>query len=153
MELLISKGFSWLPGLGLRPFWEVEVLGAFLFLYLDIGGSQPSMGLTTRFSVKPSEYRELSWKAKLNPCSSLLMICTVSRASRPEEETSALRSSLDLGGSSHLPAPAVSQQILLDRQEEVFFQEILQLLFFPLPSSSAFDYLFLPFALQVTFLP
>lgn len=97
-------------------------------LYLDIGGSQPSMGDTVRLSLKPSENREFSWKAKLKPCSSLLMICTVSRASRPEEETSALRSCPGVGVSSHLPAPEVSQQTLLHRCEEVFFQETLQLL-------------------------
>ena len=45
------------------------------------------MGHTTRLLLKASEYREVSWKAKWNSCSSLLMIFTVSLASRPEEET------------------------------------------------------------------
>lgn len=103
-------------------------------LYLDSGGIQPSMGHMTRLLLKPSEYRELSWKAKWNPCSSLLMICTVSLASLPEEETSALSEDL-------IPAPKVPGQILLLRQEETSLEEILQLLFSLLPSSSVFDHL------------
>ena len=91
---------------GNLPCWEGEALGAFLFPYLDSGESQPSMGEMTRLSLKPSEYRELSWKVKLNPCSSLLMMCTVSLASRPEEGTPALRRGLR-------PAPQASQQMLL----------------------------------------
>lgn len=81
------------------------------FLYLDSGGIQPSMGHMTRLLLKPSEYRELSWKAKWNPCSSLLMMCTVSLASLPEEETPALSEDLT-------SAPEVSGQILFLRQEE-----------------------------------
>lgn len=65
-----------------------------LFLYLDSGGIQPSMGHMTRLLLKPSEYRELSWKAKENPCSSLLMMCTVSLASLPVGETPALSEGL-----------------------------------------------------------
>lgn len=96
-----GNGFLWVAGLGPQPCWEDAVLGAFLFLYLDSGGIQPSMGHTTRLLLKPSEYRELSWKAKLKPCSSLLMICTVSLASLPEEETLALSGGL-------MAAPEVS---------------------------------------------
>lgn len=75
--------------------WARAILGAYLGLsvYLDCGGSQPSMGHTTKLLLKPSEKRELSWKAKWNPCSSLLIIFTVSRASLPEEETQTLRGS------------------------------------------------------------
>lgn len=111
-------------------------MGAFLFLYLDSGGIQPSMGHTMRLLLKPSENREFSWKAKLKPCSSLLMICTVSLASRPEEETPALSGGL-------LPAPEVSRQALLCGQEGASLPEILQLLFFPPPSSWASFFLWL----------
>lgn len=70
--------------------------GLHFFTHLDSGGIQPSMGHTVRLLLNPSEKRELSWNAKLNPCSSLLIIFTVSRASLPGEETPALNKGLCL---------------------------------------------------------
>lgn len=63
------------------------------------------------------------------------MICTVSLASRPEEEMPALSAVLT-------PAPEASQQTPLRRQEEAFLEEVLQFPFSPLPGFSAFDYPF-----------
>ena len=87
------------------------------------------MGHTTRLLLKASEYREVSWKAKWNSCSSLLMIFTVSLASLPEEETP--------------PSEEASCLLLthLSRREDACLEGILQLLFFPLPNSSAFGHL------------
>lgn len=87
------------------------------------------MGHTTRLLLKASEYREVSWKAKWNSCSSLLMIFTVSLASLPEEETP--------------PSGEASCLLLmhLSRREEACLEGTLQLLSFPLPSSSAFGHL------------
>lgn len=105
------------------------------------------MGHMTRLLLKPSEYRESSWKAKWNPCSSLLMICTVLRASLPGEETPAL-------GGVLVPAPQVPQQILLRRRQEAFLEGLLRLLFSPLPRFLAFNLIFFPsFSFQVTLLP
>lgn len=95
------------------------------------------MGLTTRLLLKPSEYRELSWKAKLKPCSSLLMICTFSLASLPGEDTPALSGSL-------LPACWSPSADTAPQQEEAFLQEIPH--FFPLlvpsPQLTSFFLLF-----------
>lgn len=105
----------------------------FFFFYLESGGIQPSMGHTTRLLLNPSEYRELSWKAKLNACSSLLIICTVSRASLPGKETLVLSESLLLA--------ELSQQILVHRQAEALVEGLQ--LWLPLgPNSLAADYLF-----------